>query len=245
MKMTSQDKAMLITFSGAAFLFVVFLFLTVKPYDTSQVEEFIPIPIIQDEPKEEPTPQEVEEQKQLQSQQITNQAQSSNREVREANRYFSQQNQVNDALKTDSETLEPSEDTDGEDENFPDYRERIALLRQKRREEQSAGDSKTAEKISKVNTSSYRRSTVTYQLKDRNAVQIPNPVYTCDATGKVVINIEVNGSGGIIKAYFNKSASSTSNGCLVDQALEYAENAIFNKSDRATQLGSITFEFQG
>ena len=106
-------------------------------------------------------------------------------------------------------------------------------------------DNKSSEKISKVNTSNYRRSTVTYQLKDRNAIQIPNPVYTCDATGKVVINIEVNGSGGIIRAYFNKSASSTSNGCLVDQALEYAENAIFNKSDRATQLGSITFEFQG
>ncbi|WP_290568151.1 hypothetical protein [Leeuwenhoekiella sp. UBA6783] len=243
--MTSQDKAMLITFSGAAFLFVVFLFLTIKPYDTSQLEEFIPIPIIQDEPEEELTPEEIEEEKQLQSQQITNQAQSSNREIREANRYFSQQNRQDNALKTDSETLEPSEDTEGDDENFPDYQQRIALLRQKRKEQQSAGDSKSSEKISKVNTSNYRRSTVTYQLKDRNAIQIPNPVYTCDATGKVVINIEVNGSGGIIRAYFNKSASSTSNGCLVDQALEYAENAIFNKSDRATQLGSITFEFQG
>lgn len=245
MKFSSEDKAMLITFSGAAFLCIVFLFLTIKPYDTAQVEEFIPIPIIQDEPKKEQTPEELEEQEILQSQQITNQAQSSNREIREANRYFSQQNRVNDALKNDSETLEPSEDTDGDDENYPDYQQRIALLRQKRNEQQSAGDSKTSEKVSKVNTSSYRRSTVTYQLKDRNAIQIPNPVYTCDATGRVVINIEVNGSGGINKAYFNKSASSTSNGCLVDQALEYAQNAIFNKSDRATQLGSITFEFQG
>ena len=234
---------MLITFSGAAFLIVVFLFLSVKPYDTAQVEEFIPIPIIQEEPKE-PTPEELVEQKQ-QSQQITNQAQSSNRLIREANRFFSQQNQVDNALKTDSDTEEPSEDTKGDETNYPDYQKRIALLRQKQKERQSAGEDINATETSKVNTSSYRRSTVSYQLKDRDAIQIPNPVYTCDASGKVVINIEVNGLGSIVKVYFNKSASSTSNGCLVDQALEYAEQAIFNKSDRASQLGSITFEFQG
>lgn len=235
---------MLITFTGASIFVIVFLFLTVSPYDTFQVEEFIPIPIIQDEPEEE-LPELLEEEELQQNQQITNQAQNSNRLMREANRYFSQQNEVDNALKTDSENTTPSEDDQGEDENYPDYQARIAALREKRSQQQSSGDTENTEKISKVNTSSYRRSTVTYQLKDRNAIQIPNPVYTCDATGKVVINIQVNGVGGIMKAYLNKAASTTTNGCLVDQALEYAEKAIFNKSERNSQLGSITFEFQG
>ena len=244
MKLSPQDKAMLITFSGASILAVVFLFFTIKPYDTSQVEEFIPIPIIAEElPKEELLEQTEEEQPQ--SQEITNQAQSSSRLVREANRFFSQQNEVENALKSDTETTDPSEDTDGDDEAFPDYRERIAMLRQKRAAQQSAGTSNDAKEVSKVNTSSYRRSTVTYQLKERNAIQIPNPVYTCDATGRVVINIQVNGVGGVTKVTFNKSASTTANGCLVDQALEYAQQAIFNKSTRDSQLGSISFEFQG
>ena len=101
-------------------------------------------------------------------------------------------------------------------------------MRQKRAAQQSAGTSENTEEVSKVNTSSNRRSTVNYQLKDRNAIQIPNPVYTCDATGRVVINIQVSGAGGVSKVTFNKNASSTSNGCLVDQALEYAKQAIFN-----------------
>jgi len=236
MKLSPQDKAMLITFSGASILAVVFLFFTIKPYDTSQVEEFIPIPIIAEELPEEELLEQTEEE-QPQSQEITNQAQSSSRLVREANRFFSQ--------KSDTKTADPSEDTDGDDETFPDYRERIALLRQKRAAQQSAGTSDDAKEVSKVNTSSYRRSTVTYQLKERNAIQIPNPVYTCDATGRVVINIQVNGVGGVTKVTFNKSASTTANGCLVDQALEYAQQAIFNKSTRDSQLGSISFEFQG
>ena len=235
---------MLITFSGASILAVIFLFFTIKPYDTSQVEEFIPIPIIEEDVNEEELLEQTEEEV-LQAQQFTNQAQSSSRLIREANRFFSQQDERDNALKSDAETADPSEDSDGDAEAFPDYRERIALLRQKRAAQQSAGTSENSKEVSKVNTSSYRRSTVTYQLKERNAIQIPNPVYTCDATGKVVINIQVNDVGGIMKAYLNKAASTTTNGCLVDQALEYAEKAIFNKSDRESQLGSITFEFQG
>ena len=58
MKLSPQDKAMLITFSGASILAVVFLFFTIKPYDTSQVEEFIPIPIIAEELPEEELPED-------------------------------------------------------------------------------------------------------------------------------------------------------------------------------------------
>ncbi len=244
MRLSPEDKAMLITFTGASIFVLVFFFLSVKPYDSSQIEEFIPIPIIEELPVETEELQEPEEVEQL-NQKMTNQAQSSNRLVREANRFFSQQNQVDNALKTDSQTADPSEDNDGDDEAFPDYQQRIALLKQRRKEKQSAGESTTSKQVSKVNTSSYRRSTVSYNLNERNAIKIPNPVYTCDATGKVVINIEVSNLGSVTRAYYNKAASTTTNGCLLDQALEYAQQALFNDSKRTSQLGTITFEFQG
>lgn len=244
MKLSPQDKAMLITFSGASFLILVFFFATIHPFDASQVEEFIPIPVIEEVPEEDP--EEQQEQEELkQNSQISHQASNTTRLQREANRYFSKEDPVRDALSNtilDAENTEQNEDPTAE--NFPDYQERIALLQSRSQKKQSSGND-LSEKVSRVNTSASRRSTITYILRERDAVKIPNPVYTCDAEGKVVINIEVSGQGNVIKASYNKNASTTANGCLVDQALEYAKGAIFNNSTRQTQLGSISFEFQG
>ena len=90
-----------------------------------------------------------------------------------------------------------------------------------------------------------RESTVSYNLKGRNAVVIPNPVYTCDALGKIVLDIEVNSTGTITKKEYNKKASTSSNGCLIDQALLYASDALFNSTSTTFQKGTITFNFQG
>ena len=70
-------------------------------------------------------------------------------------------------------------------------------------------------------------------------------MYTCDAYGKIVVNITVNDKGTIIDKDYNKSASTSSNGCLIDQAMEYLTRAYFDKGNKATQLGSVTFDFQG
>ena len=79
----------------------------------------------------------------------------------------------------------------------------------------------------------------------RKAVEIPNPVYTCDSSGKIVVNIEVNEFGEVLEAKINKSSSNSSNECLVDQAIEYALGARFNRaSGRKRQPGTITFYFQ-
>lgn len=86
-----------------------------------------------------------------------------------------------------------------------------------------------------------KNSLVRYYLKNRNAVDLPKPVFTCDSSGTVVINIKVNAQGEVIEAYFNQASSTTSNGCLVENATAYARRAHFEPSKRAEQLGSITY----
>ncbi|WP_157429258.1 energy transducer TonB [Aequorivita sublithincola] len=91
-----------------------------------------------------------------------------------------------------------------------------------------------------------RNTTISYQLVNRKDMDLPNPVYTCYGFGKVVVNIEVNNLGKVVKNSYNKTASTTSNECLIDAALEYAEAARFNTdASKEKQLGTITFNFPG
>lgn len=97
-----------------------------------------------------------------------------------------------------------------------------------------------------VQKGSNRRTTISYRLNDRKALDLPNPVYTCEGGGKIVISIEVNELGSVTKAYFNKGLSSTTNGCLIDSALEYANQARFTTlRGKNGQLGTISYNFPG
>ncbi len=89
-------------------------------------------------------------------------------------------------------------------------------------------------------------STNSYQLVNRNAIHFPNPVYTCDSFGKVVLRIEVNNLGKVVLATFNKNSSTTANECLIDSAIKYAKKTRFNTaSNNPIQMGSITYIFPG
>jgi len=91
-----------------------------------------------------------------------------------------------------------------------------------------------------------RNTTISYRLLDREDLLLPNPVYTCYGAGRVVINIEVDNLGSVKKTAYNKAASTTSNQCLVDAAIEYASQARFTTdASRTKQLGTITFNFPG
>ncbi len=91
-----------------------------------------------------------------------------------------------------------------------------------------------------------RNTTISYQLVNRTDLDLPNPVYTCYGSGKVVINIEVDHLGRVKKTTYNRAVSTTSNQCLIDAALEYASQAQFTSdASRAKQLGTITFNFPG
>lgn len=90
-----------------------------------------------------------------------------------------------------------------------------------------------------------KNSSISYSLVDREHTFLPTPVYLCEYGGKIVINITVDSNGNVIDAYVN-SSSASSNGCLIDSALEYAKAAIFRINPaKPSQLGTITFLFKG
>ncbi|MGB0788433.1 MAG: hypothetical protein ACPG7E_01515 [Marinirhabdus sp.] len=91
-----------------------------------------------------------------------------------------------------------------------------------------------------------KKTSMRYYLEDRTAMYLPNPVYTCDGHGTVVINIRVATSGHITHMQYDKNASTTANQCLIDSALQYAGQAYFTESFVGnTQSGSITYFFPG
>ena len=90
-----------------------------------------------------------------------------------------------------------------------------------------------------------KNSSISYSLVDRTHTFLPTPVYLCEYGGKVIINITVDYEGNVTDAYVNGASAST-NGCLIDSALEYAKAAKFNRdATKASQIGSITFYFKG
>lgn len=93
-------------------------------------------------------------------------------------------------------------------------------------------------------TKSNSISTLTYSLKDRTLLDYDTPRYLCEYSGKIVVNITVDGDGRVLDTYINSSSTST-NECLIDAALDYAKNAYFDSSATPSQLGSITFHFKG
>lgn len=133
------------------------------------------------------------------------------------------------------------------DENLGDTGEYASQLQElaKRREEskQLLGELE-AEKKEYTNYLKERRTSISYSLVDRNAYELPPPIYTCIEGGKVVINIEVDHLGYVLGADFNEKSSGTSNGCLVEMALKYASKARFSQSERTSQKGTITYLFQ-
>ncbi|APQ17029.1 hypothetical protein [Maribacter hydrothermalis] len=153
-------------------------------------------------------------------------------------------------LQTLEELMEErSEMSDGDptEDNISDsgYYERVKALSKKREEKRQLLGEKEAQKKEFTNNLAARRTSVSYSLVDRNSYKLPPPIYTCIEGGKVVINIEVNALGDVTEADFNEKSSGTSNGCLVENAINYALKARFSASEKESQKGTITYLFQG
>ena len=125
------------------------------------------------------------------------------------------------------------------------YAERVKALAKKREEQKQLLGEKEAQKKEFTNNLAARRTSVSYSLLNRNSYKLPPPIYTCIEGGKVVVNIEVNALGYVTDANFNERSSNTSNGCLVENAIAYALKARFNSSEKESQKGTITYQFQG
>ncbi|TVZ26644.1 TonB family protein [Gillisia sp. Hel_I_86] len=166
----------------------------------------------------------------------THQAFNQNQEARDAN--FNEQ--LNEIFQKNSAAELESSDENASN-TVGSYN--LASANKKEPKKQSDGD-KSSEKVS-TQKGGIDNSSISYSLKGRTAIEIPNPIYTCDRSGKVVINITVNEDGRVISTSVNKSSSSTNNECLTDQAEEYANQAYFSSMPgRSSQPGTITYNFK-
>ena len=242
MKLSAADKALLITFSGAIFLVLVFFFVTVKPYEDPIPESYFEIPMVTEPEEEELTEDQKQQPENTQTKATTHQAFNANTLQKESKALFDAEDPVREAIAKNQ--LQSVHDLDKETETFLNDLEdsrALALLEKKAAIQEAIAQREAARVAAKGN----RLSTVAYDLQGREAIRIPNPVYTCDYKGTIVLDIEVNSKGTITKMDFNKKTSTSSNGCLIDQALYYARQALFNQATATSQKGTLTFYFQG
>ncbi|MFI2741345.1 hypothetical protein ACG2LH_01285 [Zhouia sp. PK063] len=114
---------------------------------------------------------------------------------------------------------------------------------QQQRKELERGNTDVKQTVQGFNT--VKKSRVYYTLANRVHTFLPNPIYTCETKGKIVIDIKVDASGNVIASDYNKKKSSSNNGCLIDSALKYANQTKFNPADANSEKGTITYLFQG
>jgi len=86
-------------------------------------------------------------------------------------------------------------------------------------------------------------SHIFYNLPGRHYIELPIPIYKCEGSGTVVINIVVNQRGDIVDS--KQDASSSQDPCLAEAAAGALKKTRFNPDDRAEprQAGTITFHF--
>ncbi len=141
--------------------------------------------------------------------------------------------------------LDPSESSMEDILNAdPEFAASLKEMAKKREERKQELGEKEAEKKEFTDYLANKRTRITYSLVDRRNFELPPPIYTCLEGGTVVITIKVDNLGYVTDAEFNAKSSNTSNGCLVENAIEYARKARFNSSTKASQIGTITYLFQ-
>jgi len=151
-------------------------------------------------------------------------------------------------LKTLEELMEERETNSGPNEflnNNSGYAANLKELAKKRQERKEQLGEREADKKEFTTNLKDKRTSISYSLVDRNAYYLPPPIYTCENGGKVVINIKVDRNGDVFEASFNDKSSSTNDYCLIENAKAYALKANFSNSPKSSQIGTITYLFQG
>jgi TonB family protein len=90
----------------------------------------------------------------------------------------------------------------------------------------------------------YRGPTrIEYDLGGRGARYIHYPIYKCQGSGKVVVDIVVNPVGEVISA--SVASSNTHEVCISETALESARKSLFEMdlSGKPKERGTISYEF--
>ena len=153
------------------------------------------------------------------------------------------QTESSEVFETPTETVDNSHNQSTEDNTvsndevsaYNKVSDVLAMRSAKRRAEASNGDNSSDKTGTYV--SSNPNSNIQFSLKDRKMRNNPIPIYLCEIGGKIVVNISVNHLGRVTSTSINVAASSSTNECLTDHALEYAQEARFT-SDAKKPLKS-------
>jgi hypothetical protein len=87
---------------------------------------------------------------------------------------------------------------------------------------------------------------ISYSLNGRKSYSLPNPGYTCNGSGVVVIQIKADKSGNVKDATYMAKSSNGASSCMIERALKYAKKSRFDyKASTAMQTGTITYKFIG
>ncbi len=86
----------------------------------------------------------------------------------------------------------------------------------------------------------------TFSLDPRFTLKQPLPTYKCKSGGTVTVNITVDQKGVVEATDLNPPKTTTSNSCLIEEALSYAKKWKFDPSfsHPKKQTGWIEFRFQ-
>jgi len=231
-----KHKALIITSLLFAVLFLALYNLNMANKKKAAGEMLVDLEQFQKEKAPEEEPEEQKEQPQQQPRNVqTNKAYNEDKEARDAD----MKNKLDEIFQKNSasQEAEESEDTQG-DGNY-----QVNKKTAERKKDASNGDDYSEESSQK--SAVYDYSSISFSLKGRRAVKIPNPVYTCDVAGKIVINISVDANGYVLETSLNKGSSTSGNECLVERAMEYAAGARFSKlAGKNEQPGTITYYFR-
>lgn len=238
MKFFDRHKALIIT--TLLFSITVLALVNIRLHNSNKelaatlidLEDFDLLKEEENAPPEAPPPPPTPPTRQIATHQAYNQNQEESRDLDSRLQEIFERNAA-ESVEAESEEISASSG---------DYS--ISNNVRKERSKASDGNNST-EKVSE-STGSLRNSSISFSLVGRRALDIPNPIYTCDRSGKVVINITVDAQGAVVNTSVNKASSTTSNECLTSKALEYARGAVFSKlAGRNSQPGTITYNFQG
>ncbi|WP_298548556.1 hypothetical protein [uncultured Aquimarina sp.] len=230
MEFIEKHKALIIT-SMLMGIFVLSLYninMVKKKKQQSEILMEIPEELMEELTKEEEPEAPPEEERELIASKRTHDA---------FNEDFEDSEDFEQRIKSLTETEEITEETSNSDQ----LTEGQEAINEDITSEEVPEDKKEEKPIpEEVNN---RNSSVTFTLRGREKKDIPNPIYTCNGSGKVVVKIEVNQNGYVIDAKIDKKKSTTRNECLFDNALDYAQDALFSSSEIKEQKGFITYYF--
>ncbi|MDE5707199.1 MAG: energy transducer TonB, partial [Alistipes sp.] len=86
---------------------------------------------------------------------------------------------------------------------------------------------------------------IAYDLSGRSvAGRLPEPLYPGNESGKVIVDVEVDASGKVIRASYRAKGSTTGSTELIDAAVSAAYKARFSQSEALIQHGTITYVFK-